>query len=231
MNIRIKDLSIEEKPRERLLLVGPQNLSNEELISIIIKTGIKGISAKTLSSQILSEYKSIDNLKNISVNKLSHIKGMGKVKSIELVAALELGKRVFYNNKKNNILLNNSTKIYNYFKDLFINEYQENFYAIYLNTKSFLISYKLLFKGTINSSCVHPREIFKYAFLESAYSIIVIHNHPSGDVTPSSPDIELTNHLFESGKIIGIPVVDHIIIGSSNYYSFYEEMHKNIVTS
>ncbi len=227
MNVKIKDMASKEKPRERLLEVGVSNLSNEELLSIILKTGTKGYSVKTISSLIMSEYKYIENLKNISINKLCKIKGIGKVKAIELVASLELGRRVFYKKEKENIILNNSTLIYNYFKDIFYGETQENFYAIYLDTKNKLINYKLLFIGTINSSCVHPREIFKYAFLESAASIIVLHNHPSGDTTPSEPDIELTKHLFESGKIIGIPVLDHIIIGNDSYYSFYEYMHKN----
>ena len=106
------------------------------------------------------------------------------------------------------------------------NEKQENFYAIYLDSKSNLISYKLLFKGTLNSSCVHPREIFKYAHLESAYSIIVIHNHPSGDPTPSKEDEKTTKSLIEIGKLMSIPVVDHIIFGKNKYFSFYEYLNK-----
>ena len=150
------------------------------------------------------------------------IDGIGSVKAIEILASLELGKRVYYKKEKLDIKLNTTTKIYNYFKDLFIDEKQENFYAIYLNSKSKLISYRLLFKGTINSSSVHPREVFKYAFLESAYSIIVIHNHPSGDSSPSKEDEETTNALMKIGKLVAIPVIDHIIFGDENYFSFYE---------
>lgn len=224
-NIKIKDMANEEKPRERLISVGVSNLSNEELISIILKSGTKGYSVKQISSLVMSEYKNLDNLKNITVNKLSLIKGIGKVKAIELVASLELGKRVYYKKDKIDIVLNNSDLIYEYFKDLYYHENQENFYAIYLDTKNKLISYRLLFKGTLDSSSVHPREIFKYAFLESAHSIIVMHNHPSGDSTPSSQDIEITKHLIDTGKIIGIPVIDHIIIGNEKYYSFYENIN------
>ena len=224
-NIKIKDMANEEKPRERLISVGVSNLSNEELISIILKSGTKGYSVKQISSLVMSEYKNLDNLKNITVNKLSLIKGIGKVKAIELVASLELGKRVYYKKDKIDIVLNNSDLIYEYFKDLYYYENQENFYAIYLDTKNKLISYRLLFKGTLDSSSVHPREIFKYAFLESAHSIIVMHNHPSGDSTPSSQDIEITKHLIDTGKIIGIPVIDHIIIGNEKYYSFYENIN------
>ena len=223
----IKDIIKSESPRERLLEVGEKSLSNEELLSIILKTGTKNISVKDLSRKILNEIKDISNLKDMTYNKLIKIKGIGTVKAIEILASLELGRRVYYRNVKQKVKLNNTTLVFEQFKNLFINETQENFYALYLNTKTELISYKLLFKGTINTSVVHPREIFKYAFLESASSIIVIHNHPSNNTTPSKEDIELTNKLFEIGNIMAIPVIDHIIIGIDNYYSFYENMHKN----
>lgn len=225
-NIKIKDIAKEERPRERFLKVGVENLSNEELLSIILKTGTKEENVKQLALKIINKYENIKNLKNAKVNSLIEIKGIGKVKAIELLSSIELGKRIFFDNDKNNIILNNSKKVYDYFKNIFINEYQENFYAVFLDVKSKLINYRLLFKGTINMSIVHPREIFKYAFLENASRIIVIHNHPSNDVSPSIQDIELTNSLFEIGKIIKVPVIDHIIIGRTNYYSFYENMNK-----
>lgn len=224
--LKIKDIPKNERPRERLLKYGVENLSNEELLSIIIKTGTKDYSVKAISQILLNELKDIKNLKNITLNKLTNIKGIGKVKAIELLASIELGKRVFEKEKKIEIKLNNSSIIYEYFKDKFINEKQENFYAIYLDSKSNLISYKLLFKGTLNSSCVHPREIFKYAHLESAYSIIVMHNHPSGDSTPSKEDEKTTKTLMEIGKLMSIPIVDHIIFGKDNYFSFYEYLNK-----
>ena len=205
---------------------GVESLSNEELLSIILKTGTKNYSVKELSSRVLSSVKNINDLKNVTLNHLTSINGIGKVKAIELLSALELGKRVYYFNTKTKTKLNNSKKVFEYFKDLFTYEKQENFYAVYLDTKSNLISYKLLFKGTINTSGVHPREIFKYAFLESAYSIIVIHNHPSGEANPSNEDTKLTSMLFEIGKLMNIPVLDHIIIGNNEYFSFYEYMNK-----
>lgn len=222
----IKDIIKSERPRERLLNVGASSLSNEELLSIILKTGTKNISVKDLSRTVLNEIHDITSLRDITYNKLIKIKGIGSVKAIELLASLELGRRVYYTSLKDKVKLNNSSLIFNYFKNLFINETQENFYALYLNTKMELISYKLLFKGTINTSVVHPREIFRHAFLESAYSVIVIHNHPSNNTTPSNEDTELTNKLFEIGNIMSIPLLDHIIIGKDNYYSFYENMHK-----
>ena len=225
-NIKIKDIPNSERPRERLIKYGVENLSNEELLSIILKTGTKNYSVKTLALILLQEIENIHTLKDISYNKLIKIKGIGKVKAIELLASIELGKRVFYKHENTNIKMNNSKKVFEYFKERFIDEKQENFYAIYLDSKSNLISYKLLFKGTLNSSCVHPREIFKYACLESAYSIIVIHNHPSGDPTPSKEDYNTTSSLIEIGKIISITVIDHIIIGKDTYYSFYEYINK-----
>ena len=227
-NIKIKDLPENEKPRERAIKYGIDSLSNEELLSIILKTGTKNHSVKHLASLVLSTIKNINDLKDITLNRLVSINGIGKVKSIELLASLELVKRVYYEKEKINIKLNNADKIYEYFKDLFIGEEQENFYAIYLNTKSMLISYKLLFKGTINMSYVHPREIFKYAVIESAYSIIIMHNHPSNDVTPSIQDEELTYNLMNIGKTMGIPVLDHIIFGNDKYYSFYKEMNSKV---
>lgn len=224
--LKIKDIPKEERPRERLLKYGVKSLSNEELLSIILKTGTKKYSVKTLSMILLSEINDISELKNMTYNKLVKIDGIGNVKASEVLAAIELGKRVFYQKDKSEVILNNSNLIYEYFKDLFIDVKQEEFYAIYLDSKSKLISYKMLFKGTLNSSCVHPREVFKNAYLESANSIIVMHNHPSGDPTPSKQDNELTKYLIQIGNIMSLPVVDHVIIGKNKYFSFYEYMHK-----
>lgn len=220
--IMIRDIPIGERPRERAIKYGINSLSNEDLISIIIKCGTHDKSAKDISNSIISLINNINDLKNISFQKLKSIDGIGSVKAIEILSAIELGRRVFYKVEKEKIKLNNSKLIYEYFRDLVIEENEENFYAIYLDTKSYLITYKLLFKGTINTSCVHPREIFKYAIINSAYSIIVFHNHPSGDVIPSIQDKELTKSLFEIGSLMGIPVVDHLIFGRNNYFSFYE---------
>lgn len=224
-DIMIKNIIKEERPRERLIKYGVENLSNEELLAIVLKTGTKDCSVKTLAIKLLNELGSLDKLKYSTISSLTKIKGIGKVKAIELLSIVELSKRMNMT-IKNDIKLNNSSKIYEYFKYIFEGEKQEYFYAIYLDSKTKLISYKLLFKGTINSSCVHPREVFKYAVLESACSIIVIHNHPSGDVTPSEQDIEVTESLFKLGNIMAIPVVDHIIIGRDKYYSFYENLNK-----
>ena len=223
MKLLIKDIPQDERPRERLFRVGASNLSNEELLSIILKTGTKDKSVKILSLELLKKIESVDRLKDISINTLTSIKGIGKTKASFLVASIELGRRIFINNNTSStISLTNPKSIYLYMKDIFYDKNQEYFYCLYFDSKQKLIDKKLLFIGTINKSIVHPREIFKYAYLLSSSTIICIHNHPSGDVTPSKDDITLTNALVEIGYLQNIPIIDHIIIGKDNYYSFNE---------
>ncbi len=223
MNIKIKDIPIKERPRERLERYGVQVLSNEELLAIILKTGIKNYNAKELALNVLKDVDSINDLANISEEKVMKIKGIGKVKAQEIVAALELGRRVYQikeTTKKEKYV--SSEDIYQLNKHLFFDKQQEYFYVLYLDSKNNLIKRKLLFIGTINKSIVHPREIFKYAYLLSAVKIICMHNHPSGDIIPSNEDIIFTNSLIEIGKLQNIPIVDHIIFGNNNYYSFFD---------
>lgn len=219
----IKEMAELEKPRERLLNNGKENLSNEEIIAIVLRTGTKEISSKMLATKILSKFKNIRELRNANISNLTTIKGMGKIKSIELIAAIELGKRVYETMPNIYKKYENVNKIYEGFKDLIKDEKQENFYALYFDTKQNLIDYKLLFKGTLNVTTVHPRDIFKEAFLLNAASFIIIHNHPSGDPLPSKPDVDLTNQINTISKIMGINFLDHIIIGQDKYFSFYEE--------
>ena len=221
--MKIKDLPIEERPRERVKRIGIQNISNEELLAIIIKTGTKDKSVKEIACEVLKKIKSINNLSNITINTFSDIKGLGDVKTIEIMASIELGKRIFL--EKNNeidITYNSPNIIYENNKYLFQGKKQEYFYCLYLDNKNKLIERKLLFMGTINRSIVHPREIFKEAYLTSASKIICMHNHPSGDIRPSMEDDYLTKSLIKIGKIQGINITDHIIIGNDSYYSYYD---------
>lgn len=222
--INFKNIPESDKPRERLYQYGSENLSDEELISIILKTGTKGMSVKEVSLKLLENVGDIKKLKDIGINTLMGINGIGKVKAIEIKAAIELGRRIYIeNNKLGGIILNNSLKIYEYFKDLIGDKKQEYFYTVYVDTKGRYIDKKCLFVGTINNSIVHPREIFKEAYLLSANGIICIHNHPSGDPTPSKEDIMITRKIKEIGMIHGIRLVDHLIVGVNSYYSFYED--------
>lgn len=218
----IKELPIEERPRERLLKYGASCLSNAELIAIILKTGVCGSSVYDLSNEVLKSVSDLSDLSNISVSELTKINGIGNAKAVELVSAIELGKRVFFSGSKIREKFSNSSDVYLKNKDLFYLKRQEYFYCLYLDSKKELIERKLLFMGTINKSIVHPREIFKEAYRLSASSIICMHNHPSGDITPSRDDIILTNALVEIGRLQQIPIVDHMIFTDDNYYSFYE---------
>ena len=221
--MKLKDLPIYERPRERLIKYGKEALSNEELLAIILKTGTKGLSVKDLACNVLNKIENVNKLENINVNTFSDIKGLGPVKTVEIMASIELGKRIFLEKEeKENIIYNNPEIIYENNKYLFFMKKQEYFYCLYLDNKNKLIERKLLFMGTINRSIVHPREIFKEAYLNSASKIICMHNHPSGDITPSKEDIFLTKNLIEIGKIQGINVIDHMILSDDNYYSFYD---------
>lgn len=220
-NYKIKDIPLNERPRERLKEVGQSNLTNIELLSIILKSGTKEKNVKDLSIELLKKYNLLE-LKDISINDLISIKGIGEAKAIELIASIELGKRIFLKETKKLVKLDDPVKIWESSKYIFNGKKQEYFYTYYFNTKQELIEKKLLFIGTINQSTTHIREVFKEAYKVSASYIICLHNHPSNDVTPSKADKEFTQALFEIGKIQGIPVLDHIIVGDNKYYSFYE---------
>ena len=218
----IKEIPEEERPRERLINYGASSLSNEELLSIVLRCGTKNKSVKDLSVDILKEFKTLSNLRNATLNKLLSINGMGLSKSTILLAIMELSKRIYLDNNYKSIVLNNPEKIFNYTKYLFNNKKQELFYCLYFNNKQQLIGKELLFVGTVNQSTTHPREIFKYAYLYSASSIICLHNHPSGDINPSREDIIFTDALVEIGRMQKIPIIDHIIVSNTSYYSFQD---------
>lgn len=221
--VKIKDIPINDRPRERLINNGSTSLSNEELLAILIDTGTKEKSAKDLASLILSNISHISELKNMNYQRLINIKGIGISKASKILALIELSKRM---NTKIDTLINkkanNSKLIYEYFKDKLKDEKQEYFYCLYLDTKKNIIENKLLYIGTINQTLIHPRDIFKEAYILSASSIICIHNHPSGSTIPSKEDLIMTKNIKEIGSIMGIEVIDHIIIGKNNYYSFFE---------
>ena len=218
---KIKEIPKSERPRERLKQNGVESLSDKELLAIILKTGTKDKNVTELALDILTKY-SLTDLKEISINKLMKIKGIGEVKAIELLSAIELGKRIYLKEELELEKYTTPKDIWIKTKYLFTDLKQEHFYALYFNTKQELIGKKLLFIGTINQSITHPREVFKEAYRLSASSIVCLHNHPTNDTTPSKADILFTESLMRTGHIQGIPVIDHVIIGKNNYYSFYE---------
>lgn len=221
--MKFKNIPNKLKPRERLVALGKENLSDDELLSIILKTGTKNKNVKELALDILTKYSNVVNLKDAKFNQLLTIEGIGKAKATEILACIELGRRIYENTPLEQMIeCTNPSNIISYFNYLFKDKQQEEFYVIYLDNKKRYIDKKLLFKGSINFSIAHPREIFKEAYLLSSSYIICIHNHPSGDATPSKADNELTNKIKEIGLIHSIPLVDHLIIGKSCYYSYYE---------
>ena len=219
---RIKDISKELRPRERLKKYGAKVLGSDELLAIILGTGSKEYNVKELSGNVLKYYDSINDLENTTIDELCKIKGIGEGKATSILAAIEFGKRVLTRDMKN-MQITSNLFVYDLFKYEFINAYQENFVVLFLDTKNNLIKSSTLYIGTLSSTSVHPREIFKLAFNYSASKIILVHNHPSGDSNPSNADIDITNKLMDIGKLMNIPVIDHIIIGNNNYYSFFEE--------
>ena len=221
MSYKIKEYPQEERPRERLKRVGRQNLTDKEIISIILKTGTREKNVEELAIELLKKFKLL-RFKDLTIPEITSIRGIGEVKAIELLAAIELGKRIYLRDSKKLKKLDNAEKIWEDARYLMADLKQEHFYCYYFNNKQELIKRKLMFVGTINGALTHPREIFKEAYLASASAIVCLHNHPSNDTTPSKADIMFTKELTKIGKIQAIPVVDHIIVGEDNYYSFYE---------
>ncbi len=221
--MRFKDIPNNEKPRERLFLYGSETLSNEELLCIILRTGTKKYSVREIAFNLLSKIKNIKNIRDIGMNTLMEIEGIGKVKAIELKAIIEFGRRIYKLEDINSLVyFTNAIDIYKYFVSIYRDTYQEEFYCVYLDNRKKYLDRKKLFVGSINKSIVHPREVFKNAYLLSASYIICLHNHPGGDPSPSREDIDLTMKLYEIGIIHSVPLLDHIIIGRNNYFSFYE---------
>lgn len=221
--MKLKELPSNELPRERLINNGVENLTNEELLSIIIRTGTKNMNVKEVSNNILASVNNINELNNIDLYELSKIKGVGMVKAVTLKASIELGKRVSNIEISNLMKLNNADIIHDTFKSLFIGLKQERLLAIYLDNKKRLINYKIITIGTKDQTLFHPRDIIYNAIKCNASGIIIIHNHPSLDITPSKADIEMTNTLIESCNIVGIPLIDHLITNTKDYYSFFKE--------
>lgn len=222
--VKIKDFPKEELPRERFLLYGSDTLTNEELISIILRTGTTNKSVKDLASEVLSKCKSINGLKDLTIDDLNRIKGLGKVKAITLLSALELGRRVYDKNRVDyRVKINNSVDAYNYFSKYICGDHQENLLVIFLNNSKQYIGHKIIFKGTINKSIINSREIIKEALRLNSNAIILMHNHPSGNIKPSHSDDIATNEIIKSCNLMDITLLDHLIVSNYDYYSYLEE--------
>lgn len=219
----IKDFPIEDRPRERLIQHGAASLSNQELLAILLRTGTKSKSALQLANKLLAQFDGLLWLKEAALEEIMGIKGIGKVKAVQIAAAIELGRRIGNLTYDDRYIIRTPEDGANYVMNDMRFLTQEHFVCLYLNTKNQVLHRQTIFIGSLNASIVHPREVFKEAFRRSAASIICFHNHPSGDPTPSREDIEVTNRLVECGKMMGIEILDHLIIGDNKYVSMKEK--------
>lgn len=215
-NLKLKTLG-QNLPRERLMSSGAEALSNYELIAILLEKGIRNKNVLELSKEILAEY-SLKELSGLSVNKLKKIPGIGTAKACRIIASFELARRMTSYHDSKNPEITGPEDVYHLLNFL-IYRSNEIFLGLFLDTKKKLICKKTLFIGTLNTTLVHPREIFNEAIKASADSVILAHNHPSGDPMPSNEDIQITKQIIQAGEIIGIPVLDHVIIGNKKFIS------------
>ncbi|WP_292377917.1 RadC family protein [Methanosarcina sp. UBA289] len=221
-NIRIHDIPEEERPRERLIRNGPESLSNAELLGIILRTGSKEENVVSLSNRILSKY-SIKQLSLTNVSRLMQENGVGKAKAAQIAAVFELARRLetFVEEPKRKIC--SPKDVYTLMYPKMREQKKEKFITLCLDTKNQILKEEVVSIGSLNASIVHPREVFKSALMESSASVIMVHNHPSGDPSPSREDIMVTKKIVEGGKLLGIDVLDHIIIGDGRYVSLKDE--------
>jgi len=220
-NMKLKFLPKTDRPREKLIAKGPQNLKDEELLAILLGTGVEGKNVIEVAKQILRKY-SKKRLLKLTYNDLSKIKGIGPAKACTILAAQELIKRAMEVQEETLPIIQSTKDVIAqavYLRD----RTREHLMTIYLNARNEMIYKKPMFIGTLNANLVHPREIFAEALKQNAASVILVHNHPSGDAEPSQADLEITKRILEAGKIMGIDVLDHIIITKTKAFSFKEK--------
>jgi DNA repair protein RadC len=223
----IKKWPEDERPRERLLKLGANGLSTAELLAIIVKTGGKDKSAIALARELLVHFRELKDMEDASPAEFFTIKGIGGAKIAQIKAAFELGRRLLQ--KEQGLTpdspFKNSREVYEYYRPRFYGLKKERFLCSLLDSKNRVFRELVISEGTLTSSLVHPREVFRYAIKEAAASVLFVHNHPSGDPDPSRDDIEITRRLVETGRVIGIHVIDHIIISDGRYVSLMEKGH------
>lgn len=210
----------EDRPREQLEKWGASRLSDSQLIAIIIRSGLEKRSAVDLARELLCRFESLRNLAEASFTDLCSIRGIGKVKAIQIKAALELGKRGLENSRKENTIILESLDVFRQYRYELNGIKQESFFLLMLNSRNQVMKKVEISRGSLNASLVHPREVFREAIRESASRVLFFHNHPSGDPCPSRADTLITERLKKAGELLGIQVLDHIIIGEDSFYSF-----------
>lgn len=221
--VLIKDVPLEERPRERMIRFGKEHLSNAELIALLLRTGRTGESVMQLAQRVLAKTGGLKGLTSASWQELAEIPGIGPAKAAQLLAGVELGRRISRSLPEERYAIRSPRDAAQYVMDELRYQRQELFICLFLDTKYKVIDKKCIFKGSLNVSVVHPREVFHEAIRRSSAAVICVHNHPSGDPTPSREDIEVTERLVEAGRILGIDMIDHLIIGDQTYYSMKEK--------
>ncbi|MDO4557314.1 MAG: DNA repair protein RadC [Lachnospiraceae bacterium] len=225
-NKKMKELPCGERPYEKCMNFGSESLSDAELLAIILRSGIPGCTSVELAQKILKYCKGQEGLSGIhhlSIQELMQIPGIGKVKAIQIKAIGELSKRLSRRQNRELPVFHDPKSIADYYMEYLRHEEQENLICMMLDTKNRLLGERKIFKGTVNASIVSPREVFLEALRYGAVNIILVHNHPSGDATPSTPDLQVTNRIAETGELLGIHLLDHIIIGNQEYISLREK--------
>ncbi len=216
----VRDLPLSERPRERLLKLGSEALSAQEILALILGRGIKGESVMVISQKLLSRFGNLKGIANASVEELSETKGVGLAKAAQIKAALELSKRLEGDaGERQKPMVKSPEDVVNVVKSQLKGKKKEHFLVLCLDTRNRVINCRPVSIGSLDTSIVHPREVFKEAVSSSAASVIFVHNHPSGDPEPSKEDIELTKRLVRAGEIIGIDVLDHIVVCDRSYLS------------
>jgi DNA repair protein RadC len=218
----INDLPKSERPRERLQKHGAEALSSQELIALILGRGIKGESVLVTAQRLLSAFGNVENISHASIEELSAIKGVGLAKAAQLKASFELAKRKEDHDERQ-IPVKSHLDVIKLVKQKLKDKKKEHFLIICLDTRNNLIKISSISTGTLDANLVHPREVFKEAIQSLAFSIILVHNHPSGSPEPSEADIDITKRIVETGKVVGIDVLDHIIVTENKSFSFKEK--------
>ncbi|WP_066194435.1 MULTISPECIES: RadC family protein [Gracilibacillus] len=221
--IKMKEVPKEDRPRERLLEHGASHLSNQELLAILLGSGTRQENVHQLAEKVLRHFEGLSMLREVTIEELTNINGIGQVKGVNILAAVEFGKRIQVYKKPERYTIRTPEDGANFLMEKMKTLKQEHFVCLYLNTKNQVLHRQTIFIGGLNSSIVHPREVFREAVRRSAASIICAHNHPSGDPSPSQEDIHVTKRLADSGKMIGIDLLDHIIIGDNTFISLKEK--------
>ncbi len=215
----IHDLPPAERPRERLVRLGPEALSAQEILALILGRGVRGESVMVTAQKLLSKFGSLQGIADSSVEELSEINGIGPAKATQLKAAFDLGRRLEAAPREGKAQVKSPEDVVNVVGGRLKGKKREHFLTLLLDTRNRLIRVATVSMGSLDSSIVHPREVFKEAISASAASVIFVHNHPSGDAEPSEDDIELTRRLVEAGKVLGIAVLDHVIVGDGVFMS------------